>query len=47
MVRSTEGEGDRAAPQQAERADPITLTRIASRLDLSRLAGEVFMGVTP
>jgi hypothetical protein len=33
---SGEGEGDRVAPLYLLRADPITLTLVASRLDLSR-----------
>jgi len=47
MVRSTEGEGDRVGTMQAgtvqeiERAGPVTLTRVASRLDLSHSVGEV------
>jgi hypothetical protein len=41
MVRSTEGEGDRVAPLYLLHADPIALTLAASRLDLSRAAGEV------
>jgi hypothetical protein len=30
--------------QQAERADPIALTLVASRLDLSHFVGEVLWG---
>jgi hypothetical protein len=43
MVRSTEGEGDRVTSLYLHRADPITLTLDATRLDLSREAGEVFL----
>ena len=39
MVRSTEGEGDRAGTSLVERADPIALTLAAARLDLSRSRG--------
>jgi hypothetical protein len=38
---SGEGEGDRVGTLYLLRADPITLTLGASRLDLSRAAGEV------
>jgi hypothetical protein len=46
MVGRNEGEGigpvcTGFGTQQAERADPITLTLAAARLDLSRQAGEV------
>jgi hypothetical protein len=41
-VRSTEGEGDRVGTLYLLRADPITLTLVASRLDLSRRRRERF-----
>jgi hypothetical protein len=43
MVRNIEGQGDRVGSLYLLRADPITLTLDASRLDLSREAGEAIL----
>jgi hypothetical protein len=48
MARSAEGEGvAEARSVRIQRGDPITLTLDASRLDLSREAGEVYSGRNP